>query len=177
MYKNYVFSVTMLLLSSLYSANSLAVTIADVGGVDSFLASANLASSGDQAEEDWVESVLGFDVDLSDKYGSGGDDWMLVDGYDDVYALMTQTSPAYFLIKLGVGNTGTSHYLFQNMFELAWAVIDLSDAGIDVSVRSVGINKMSHVDEFNGNTSIPEPVSLLLLGLGLLGLGARRKRL
>ncbi len=158
-----------------FSAGSSAITMADVGGIDPFIDSTTLPNSGDATEEAWVESVLGFDVTMSSKYDSDGSDWMLVDGYDDVYALMMETNPAYFLIKIGTGGTNLdSHYLFQNIFELAWAVVDFSSAGIDFTIQNIGIDRMSHVDEFNGS-DIPEPLSILLLGLGLLGYNHRRK--
>ncbi len=167
---------TTLLSCLLFGAGAQALTITDVGGEDTFLDSTTLANSGDAFEEAWVESVLGFDVTLDASYDSGAPDWQLIDGTTDVYASMLTTDPLYFLLKIGTGGTTLdSHYLFQNVGDLSWAVVDFSDVGIDFSVQNISIDRMSHVGEFDG-TSVPEPATLLLLGLGLIGLGLQRWR-
>ncbi len=151
---------------------SLAMT--DVGGIDLFRASTTLTNSGDAAEEAWVESILGFDVSLSKKYNSGGSDWALLDNEDDVYASAFSTSPNFFLIKLGTGGTTLeSHYLFENIGDLDWGVVDFSVIGVDFSIQNISIDRMSHVDEFNGS-AIPEPSTLALIGFGLALLSRRR---
>jgi hypothetical protein len=153
---------------------SLAMT--DVGDVDLFRASTTLSDSSDAAEEAWVESILGFDVSLSDKYDSGGSDWTLLDNEDDVYATALDTSPNFFLIKLGTGGTSIdSHYLFENIGDLDWGVVDFSVAGVDFSIKNIGIDRLSHVDEFDEH-AIPEPSILALIGFGLVGLAFISRR-
>ncbi|WNO09879.1 PEP-CTERM sorting domain-containing protein [Teredinibacter sp. KSP-S5-2] len=163
-------------ITSLYSLNGWSLAITDVGGVDRFIASSDLRNSGSATEEAWVESILDFDVTFNTSYDSNGSDWTLLDGMSDVYAASINTASDYFLIKLGTGGTSLqSHYLFENIGDLDWAVVDFSAAGIDFSIKNISIDRMSHVGEFS-SVSVPEPSSIFLIGLGLLGLIAQRKR-
>lgn len=156
------------------SAWSLAIT--DVGSIDHFIASDTLTNSGDGTEEAWVESILGFDVILSDKYDSYGSDWTLLENEDDIYAAALATSPNFFLIKLGNGGTTLeSHYLFENLGDLDWGVVDFSSVGVDFSIKNISIDRLSHVGELR-EFVIPEPSILALLGFGLVGLGLILRR-
>jgi hypothetical protein len=168
------------LVASLFiSSSAWSLTITDVGGLDDFLASAYLGNSGDAAEEAWVESIVGFDVQLSDKYDTNGSDWTLIDhvSQTDIYATSLNTSSEYFMIKLGTGGTTLdSHFLFENIGDLAWAVVDFSDAGIDLTVRNINMNRLSHVAEMGEYHEVPEPSVIMLFGLGVIGLGLTLKR-
>jgi len=153
------------------------ITLDDVGGVDNFIASDDLRNSGDNAEINWVESVLGMDVVLSDKYDSHCRQWQLIDGEFDVYASELNDDPDYFLIKLGTGRLDIdSHYLFENVGDLAWAVVDFSDAGIDFTMRRVNIGRVSHIGEFGTVTTykVPEPNAVMMMLLVVAAAATRR---
>ncbi len=151
----------------------------EVGGVDTLLASTALRNSGDDTELGWVRGVLydmfGItDVTLDAKYTNMT--WYQT-SQDNTYAIDFQTyNPEYFLIKIGSGSLRSpiDHFLFQNTPELAWGVVNLADLGI---IEIIGLDRISHIDEFNGGAPVPEPATLMLLGSGLLGLAGFRKKI
>ncbi|KGJ96664.1 PEP-CTERM sorting domain-containing protein [Colwellia psychrerythraea] len=168
-------------LSLMVSTNTNATLISTLGGVDEFIASTTLANSGDNAELSWVRDILqDQSITLDEKYNSSGSDWSLVTNEADVYSTALINTPGYFLLKFGVGQTGVnSHFLFKNVGDMAFGVIDFSLAGIVPNGKKFTIDRISHVDEFTATppqTSIPEPMTISLFALGVLGL-ARRKRL
>lgn len=154
-----------------------------VGDVDSILDTTSLSNSSEAAELAWVNSVLNSDsATLSFKFDIDEDlasPWALVDGSlvgDDnpIYAFELTTDPEYYLLKLGGGNfSGDTHVLYDNVSSLSYAVIDLGLLG---QGATIDITRISHISEFNA-TSVPEPGTLALFGLGLLGLmlAARRQ--
>jgi hypothetical protein len=182
------------LVASLFSGTVNAtpiLTIAEAGGFDTFLASVTLASSGQSVEEAWVASVLNVDlndISLSFKDSNGATPWQkLSDGDEDeyYYDFGANTDPEYFLVKLGNGgnNINHSHYLFQNVGDLQYAVVRFLDAGVDFSLSGIGIDRISHTSEFSYDDSgittnsfpAPEPSSIALLALGALGIGWSRR--
>ena len=142
----------------------------DVGDIDSLIAWDTLKNSGDATELDWVQDETENTALVMDtKYTDMG--WLQTNA-TGVYAIDLRYDPAYFLVKIGNGaSTGDDHFLFENLASLDWGVVELTAMGL----TSANIGGISHVDEFKGTTSVPEPSTLLLFGFGLLGLGGARR--
>jgi len=178
--------------SCLFASHSYALTInggaTEVGDLDSIVALTNtLGNSGDATELAWVESVLGL-TSGSLGFGAKTEDtdadwsWTQLDGpdYSTAYAFDLLTDPGYFLIKIGTGglaDANPEHFLYQNNQSNAFAVVDLLDlCPTCSSFNNFTIDRLSHIGEI-GAASVPEPGTLALFGLGLLGLALGRKKI
>lgn len=148
----------------------------DVGSADTLLFQADLNNSSEAEELSWVKSVLGVEVTFDYKVDSFN--WLKTDNTTgEIYATALQNSPEYFLIKMGnikIEPINYSHFLFENLADLSYAVIDLADFGADIN--NINIFKVSHVTALTEINPVPEPATVFLFGIGLLGIaGLGRK--
>jgi len=125
----------------------------------------------------WVQDELGPEYTFAeeDKYNVSEGNWSAVDGESTFYALDLKGEPAYFFLRIGTGGlnpTPLTHYLYENLQQLAWAVINLDEI---YTAQNFDIGRISHVGEIGG-LPVTEPTTLFLLGLGLIGLAGMRRK-
>jgi len=171
----------LLIATSLFAASAAwSIPLSTVGGVDHLITQDKLKNSGDATELGWIERMLATSFDSYDKQDSVASDWVAVDDSPNTYALKLKNPQEFFMIKTGK-NTGTSdtHFLFDNAGDPSWLVVNLGDMGFTGKSLS-NIGKLSHLIGVGtvAPTNVPEPSTLALMALGLVGIvvATRRRR-
>lgn len=109
----------------------------------------------------------------------------------EFYIDIGSQKPLFFLLKFGIGSTDSKDdtFFFKNIGELSTLVFANSDvnflSGGDCGAKkdsACNIGRLSHYDIFGASTgggtgtAVPEPATVALIGLGLLGFAASRRK-
>lgn len=158
---------------------------------DILLGSASLGNSSVNTEMDYLRDLVGDpDLELIEKVDTENPATIALDDDGQWYIDVAPEEPGYFMLKFGTGGTGgtDSHYFFQNIAELTKLVwtneqvnfLTGGDCGAN-NQNACNIERLSHYLIADGDggppTETPEPGSLALAGLGLLGLWLGRRNL
>jgi hypothetical protein len=171
-----------LLLCSPTSAAADPVPLATVGGADNLIGGFDGVGNSDADEEDFL-----FDYLVTQGYNAADLTYQKIDVSGELsfnpvidnptlwaidFGAYGVTNPLVFMVKLG--NAESDHYLYENVASLQYGVVDLSE--IVAAQGNITIESISHTGTASGPVNVPEPASLSLFGLGMVSVGAIRRR-
>ena len=173
--------------------SAICVSSAQAYTLDTFLGSANLGNSSVADELAAMEAAAkNSSLVLSDKVTAISGTAQIDPSTAGQYFIdVGANTPGYFLLKFGTGGTGSAQdtFFFQNVGELTKLVFSNSQVNFlsggncgAANDSACNIGRLSHYDIFNGTTgggggnSVPEPTTVALIGLGLLGFAASRRK-
>ncbi len=149
------------------------VAKADTFTPDTLIGAIDSAKSGQGYEEQQLELACNCNITLGTNVNTST---FQIDDAGNNFIDVAPSTPGYFLLKFGTGNTGNDMFFFQNIGELTklvWTDKQLTDAGLPEN----HVQSISHFAITESTpTTTPEPASLALLGLGLAGLPFFRRR-
>lgn len=139
-----------------------------VGGLDTLIGQTNvLVNSSSTTETSWVNTLLNPDTTYVTKEETVS---YFATESASVFAFELQTEPGYFIVK-----NARWWALLENNASADWGVVDFSLLNSAFKLPDLSDMTISHVSEFGKFADVPEPSALLLLCIGLVGFGARRK--